>query len=164
MPDATQLARTATSASSAPPACRGTSLALARCLALAGWEVAHIDVDLTGERPKAEIKLERRDGRWLLARVDRIGRATLETFQRERSLGMSRDTTGRRPLAPQVDDIFLGRQTSRDARHMLLTVVPTYVADNATSPVALADVLRAWGAVLGAPAVSARALEAIPQS
>jgi hypothetical protein len=119
-------------------------------MALAGWEIAHIDLDLTGERPKAEIKLERCDGRWLLARVDILGRACFETFQRERTLGMTSSTKGRRPLSPQVDDIFLGRQTCLGARHMLKAMT-AYIADNATTPVRLEDVRQAWAAVMGAP-------------
>jgi hypothetical protein len=127
-----------------------SSVALQRCMALAGWEIAHIDLDLTGDQPKAEIKLERCDGRWLLARVDRLGRACFETFQRERALGMSSSTKGRRPLSPQVDDIFLGRQTCLGARHMLRAMT-AYIADNATTPVRLEDVRQAWAAVMVAP-------------
>lgn len=127
-----------------------SALALQKCMSLAGWEIAHIDLDLTGERPKAEIKIERSDGRWLLAHVDRLGRARFETFQRERSLGMSTSTKGRRPLSPQVDDIFLGRQSFLGARHMLRGLT-AYIADNATTPVRLADVREAWAAVMGAP-------------
>ncbi|SDV49250.1 hypothetical protein SAMN05216551_107185 [Chitinasiproducens palmae] len=119
-------------------------------MALAGWEIAHIDLDLTGERPKAEIKLERCDGRWLLARVDRLGRACVETFQREHMLGMNSSTKGRRPLSAQVNDVFLGRKTCLGARH-LLRVMTAYVADNATTPVRLADIRHAWAAVMDAP-------------
>lgn len=127
-----------------------SAVALQKCMALAGWEIAHIDLDLTGDRPKAEIKLERCDGRWLLARIDRQGRASFETFQRERSLGMSRNTKGRRPLSPQIDDLFLGRQRCLGARHMLREMT-AYIADNAIAPVLLADVRQAWAAVMGAP-------------
>ncbi|WP_432263106.1 hypothetical protein [Cupriavidus sp. TMH.W2] len=132
-----------------PPKCQ-KAVALQKCMALAGWEIAHIDLDLTGERPKAEIKLERSDGRWLLARVDRLGRVSFETFHRERTLTMSRNTKGRRPLSPQVDDVFLGRHHCLGARHMLREMT-AYIASNATTPVRLADVRQAWAAVMGAP-------------
>jgi hypothetical protein len=119
-------------------------------MARAGWSIDHVDLDLTGERPRAQIKLTRCDGRWLLARVDRLGRAHLETFQRERTLGMSSNTKGRRPLSPQVDDTFLGRQACLGARHMLRTMT-AYIADNATMPTRLEDVRQAWAAVMRAP-------------
>lgn len=124
--------------------------ALQRCMSLVGWEIAHIDLDLTGERPKVEIKLDRCDGRWLLARIDSRGRANFETFQRERSLGMSRNTKGRRPLSPQIDDVFLGRHRCLGARH-LLREMTAYIANNSTAPVRLNEVRKAWAAVMGAP-------------
>lgn len=124
--------------------------ALRRCMSLAGWEIAHIDLDLTADRPKAQIKLERSDGRWLLARIDRLGRASFETFQRERHLGMSRNTRGRRPLSPQVDDIFLGRHACLGARHMLREMT-AYIAHNSVKPILLSDVRRAWAAVMASP-------------
>jgi hypothetical protein len=127
-----------------------SALALQKCMALAGWEIAHIDLDLTRDQPKAEIRLERCDGRWLLARVDRQGRASFETFQRESYLGMSRNTKGPRPLSPQVDDLFLGRRHCLGARHMLREVT-AYIADNSAAPVLLADVRRAWAAVMSEP-------------
>lgn len=124
--------------------------ALQKCMANAGWEIAYVDLDLTAARPTAEIKLERSDGRWLLARVDQLDRASVETFQRDRRLGMSSNTKGRRPLSPQVDDIFLGRRRCLGARQMLREVT-SYIADNSTSPVQLADVRRAWASVMGLP-------------
>lgn len=126
------------------------TLALQKCMSLAGWEIAHIDLDLTGDKPKAEIKLERCDGRWLLARIDRLGRASFETFHRERHLGMSPNTKGRRPLSPQINDVFLGRQHCLGARHMLREVT-AYIADNSIAPMSLSDVRKAWAAVMGAP-------------
>lgn len=127
-----------------------SALALQKCMSQAGWEIAYIDLDLTGDRPKAEIKLERCDGRWLLARIDRLGRASFETFHRERHLGMSPNTKGRRPLSPQINDVFLGRQRCLGARHMLREMT-AYIADNSIAPVRLADVRQAWAAVMGAP-------------
>jgi hypothetical protein len=125
-------------------------VALQKCMAVAGWEISHIDLDLTGDRPKAEIKLERCDGLWVLARVDQLGRANIETFQRQRTLAMSANTKGRRPLTPQVDDTFLGRQRCFGARQMLRQLT-SYVADNATSPVSRMTVRRAWAAVMTSP-------------
>lgn len=127
-----------------------SAVALQRCMALAGWEIAHVDLDLTSGAPKAEIKLERCDGRWLLARIDRLGRASFETFQRQRRLGMSPNTKGRRPLSPQINDVFLGRQRCLGARHMLREMT-AYIADNSINPVLLSDVRQAWAAVMGAP-------------
>ena len=127
--------------------------ALRHCMHLAGWDIVHIDLDLTGTQPRVEIRLERDDGRFLLARVDSLGRAGFETWQRERSLGMSPNTSGRRPLSPQLHDVFLGRQRFNGARSMLRGLT-AYVALNATGPVKLADVRRAWGWVMEAPLVS----------
>lgn len=127
-----------------------SAVALQKCMAMAGWEIAHIDLDLTGDKPKAEIKLERCDGRWLLARIDCLGRASFETFHRERHLGMSPNTKGRRPLSPQINDVFLGRQRCLGARHMLREMT-AYIADNSVAPVRLADVRQAWAAIMGAP-------------
>lgn len=126
------------------------SVVLQKFMARAGWEIAYLDLDLTGDRPNAEIKLERCDGRWLLARVDRLGRASIETFHRERTLGMSKNTRGRRPLSPQVDDVFLGRQICLGARHMLREMT-AYIANNATTPTCLADVRQAWAGVMSSP-------------
>lgn len=116
----------------------------------AGWEVEFIDLDLTGEQPKVDIKVTRADGRWLLARVDQIGRASIERFQRQRSLGMTPNTKGRRPLSPQVDDEFLGRDQFTGARSMLRGLT-AYIADNALHPVALTDVRAGWAAIMSAP-------------
>ena len=127
--------------------------ALARCqrvMALAGWEIEYVDMDMTGARPTAEIKVQRDDGRWLWARVDALGRCTTETFQRERGLGMARNQTGRRPLVPLVDDVFLGRQRHEGPRSMLRWMT-NYLKDNALHPVALAGLRRAWAGVMSSP-------------
>ena len=130
-----------------------TPSALARCqrlMASAGWEIEYVDLDLTKAQPTAEIKLMRADGRWLWAKVDPIGRCTIETFHRERTLGMAKNQNGRRPLVPLVDDVFLGRQRHEGARSMLRGMT-NYLADNALHPVALADVRAAWASVMAAP-------------
>lgn len=123
---------------------------LQKCMALAGWEILYIDLDLTGAHAKAEIKVERSDGLWIFARVDALGRAMFETFKRERSLGMSPNTKGRRPLSPQVNDIFLGRKTCLGARHMLKEMT-AYIASNSLENVALPDIRRAWAGVMSTP-------------
>ena len=128
----------------------GALTRLQRVMAIAGWEVEYVDMDLTGQRPTAEIKVQRDDGRWLWARVDALGRCTTETFQRERHLGMAKNQRGRRPLVPLVDDVFLGRRTHEGPRAMLRGLT-AYLADNALHPVALADIRAAWAGVMSAP-------------
>lgn len=123
--------------------------ALQRCLAQAGWEAVYVDLDLTGARPTAELKLTRSDGRWLWARVDRLGRGSIETFQGSRKLTLSSSTKGRRPLTPEVNDQFLGRQRFEGAGGMLRGVA-SYVGLNATSPVDTVALQRSWEAILDA--------------
>ena len=119
-------------------------------MSLAGWEVQYADIDLTGAKPTAEIKLQRSDGRWLWARVDAVGRCTTETFQRERNLMMDPKTKGRRPLTPLVNDVFLGRKRHEGPRSMLRSMT-NYITDNATQPVALSSVRSAWAALMNEP-------------
>lgn len=126
-------------------------VALQRALAQAGWEVHFVDVDLTRDRPVAVIKCHRADGRWLWAKMDSLGRCTLETFHRESWLGKPRNAKGNWPQSPQVDDVFLGRIKPADAP-ALLEEICGYIANNAMHPVALADVRAAWAAALAAPA------------
>lgn len=133
-----------------PKVSKPASAPLQQVMRAAGWEIEYVDLDLTQEKPKLEIRINRDDGRWLLARVDRFGRATMERFQRERTLGMPKNTAGRRPLSPQVDDVFLGRSRYEGAR-MLLRHLTSYVADNALRPVSLAAVRSAWALVMAAP-------------
>lgn len=123
---------------------------LQQLLRRAGWELAFIDLDLAQERPVAQIRVDRDDGRWVWARVDALGRCTIETFQRERVLAMSPSNTGRRPLSPEVSDHFLGRTRPAGARAMLRCLID-YLADNALQPVALADAHAAWAAVMVEP-------------
>ncbi len=84
--------------------------ALLRTMDRAGWALDWVDLDLTGSAPRLEIRATRHDGLWVRAYVDQLGRATLERFQRERGLGMAKNQKGRRPLVPQIDDHFMGRQ------------------------------------------------------
>jgi hypothetical protein len=123
---------------------------LQKVMRAAGWEIEYIDLDLTGNQPKADIKLTRGDGLWVLARVDHLGRATIERFQREMKLGKPRGAKGRFPLSPQIEDIFLGRLSGLKPRTMLRALT-SYIADNALHPVALTDVRNAWRAVMSSP-------------
>ena len=123
---------------------------LSSIMALAGWEVHYADIDLTGSTPIAEIKIQRADGRWLWARVDSVGRCTTETFQRNRSLGMSSNAKGRRPLTPLVDDLFLSRTRHEGPRSMLRSMT-NYLTDNAMHPVALSSVRAAWAPLMHKP-------------
>ncbi|MCW2240745.1 hypothetical protein [Azospirillum canadense] len=116
----------------------------------AGWEVEYIDLDLTGEQSKADIKVVRADGLWLLARVDHLGRASVERFKRDCFLGQTPNTEGRRPPSPQVNDQFLGRSHYEGARSMLRGLT-AYIADNALSPIPLAQVHAGWVAIRGTP-------------
>jgi nucleotide-binding universal stress UspA family protein len=125
-------------------------LALQRAMSRAGWEIDFIDVDLTGEQPAATIKCHRADGLWLWAKVDTLGRCSVETFHRERWLGKPANTKGNWPMSPQVDDVFLGRRRPADARALLMDV-STYIADNATHPVSLVDMQAAWAALADTP-------------
>jgi len=70
------------------PALKGYPPELIQCqhvMALAGWEIEYVDLDFTRPQPTAELKLTRADGRWLWAKVDTLGRCTIETFHRERN-------------------------------------------------------------------------------
>jgi hypothetical protein len=125
-------------------------LKLQRTMELAGWEVDYVDLDLTGSVPKAEIKVRRHDGRWLWARVDQLGRCTLETFQRETTLGESVCYGKRAPRCNRHDDHFLGRRRPAGPRVMLRDLT-NYITDNALHPIALADVRSAWAGVMAAP-------------
>jgi hypothetical protein len=116
----------------------------------AGWEVEYVDLDFTRDQPQAELKIKRDDGRWLWAKVDTKGRATMETFQREKYLGKTANVKGRVPLSPQVDDLFLGRQKTTGARS-LMRLMTAYLADNALNPVAIEDMRAAWAGVMSAP-------------
>lgn len=123
---------------------------LASVMRSAGWEVEYADLDLSGDQVRADIKVVRDDGRWLLARVDHLGRASITRYHRTSFLGRTPSSKGRIPLSPQMDDQFLGRSNFEGARSMLRSLT-AYIADNATNPVALADLRAGWGAVMGAP-------------
>ncbi|MBK9497366.1 MAG: hypothetical protein IPO08_23160 [Xanthomonadales bacterium] len=46
---------------------------------LAG-EVSYIDLDPTSDRPTAEVRLMRVDGRWIWGRIDALGRCAMSDF------------------------------------------------------------------------------------
>lgn len=123
---------------------------LSRVMRAAGWEIEFVDLDLTGDHPKVDIKIHNANGLWLLARVDSIGRSAMETFHRERGLGMTPNTRGCRPLSPQVVDTFLGRQKFSGPRQML-RVMTNYLTDNSVAPVALSDMRSAWASAMATP-------------
>lgn len=125
--------------------------ALLRTMDRAGWSLDWVDIDLTGSTPRLEIRATRYDGIWVRACVDQLGRATLERFKRERGLEMPHNRKGRRPLAQQVDDHFMGRQRYEGGRSMMRGLC-AYLTDNALHPVALADMRAAWGALMQTPA------------
>lgn len=126
-------------------------LTLQRVMASAGWTIDFIDLDMTGIAPKVDIRMHRADGRWLWARVDSMGRCSIETFQRERHLSRPANAgKGRWPLTNQTDDVFLGRIKPEGPRAMLRCVT-NYVVDNAHGNVPLADMRAAWAAVMSAP-------------
>jgi len=131
---------------------------LNRVMRQAGWEVDYVDMDLTGAKPKVDIRVNRGDGRFLIAKVDSIGRASFETFQRERNLRMDPKNPQAR-LAPHLDDTFLGRQRFEGPRAMLRSMV-NYLTDNATGQIELADMRAAWAGVMAAPTQQTQALPA----
>lgn len=123
-------------------------VALKACMERAGWEVDHVDLDMTKDTPTVEVRMSRVDGRWLLARSDSLGRASIETFQRAKGLGMSPQTRGRRPLSPMVEDTFMGRQRCGGARALIRTLT-NYIADNGTGDVSLGTIRDAWRGLMG---------------
>ncbi|RDD50693.1 hypothetical protein [Aeromonas sp. ARM81] len=120
--------------------------ALQRTMAQAGWEITSLELDLTGVQHEVTIRCDRDDGRWIWARVDRIGRCVLESFQRTRTLGRPSYATGKWPLSPQVEDEFLSRQQAANGRE-LVRLVTEYLTDNATETISLGEVRRAWDAI-----------------
>jgi len=123
---------------------------LQKVMSNAGWEINSIDIDLTGQKPIAEIKLRRYDNRLLWARIDVYGDCMIETFQRESRLGMDPRNKGRHPQVTLIDDVFLGRQRYEGARSMMRGMT-NYLSDNALNPVALADMRESWAGIMSVP-------------
>lgn len=128
------------------PASRRLLAALQR----AGWELTYADADLSGERPTAELRLDGHDGRWVTARVDALGRCSIERFQRTKGLRMASDTLGRRPLTPLVEDVFLGRTRSPGPAAMIASLAD-YLASNGREGVDPRALDAEWTASLAGP-------------
>lgn len=124
--------------------------ALQALMALAGWEIDYLDIDLTQQSPVVEVKCHRMDGRWIYAKRDSLGRCSMETFQRNSWIGHPANSKGKWPQSPQVDDIFLGRYRPEGAR-ALMRYLTSYITDNSTAPVSLADMRRGWAALMAEP-------------
>lgn len=134
-------------------AVNGVSVALTglqSILRRAGWEIAYIDLDFTIERPVVDVKCIRGDGRWFWAKVDSSGLGSFEVFHRDRWLGRPRNATGRFPLSPQIDDIFLSRVKTSGARS-LLRHMARYVTDNAVDSISLGEMRAALAGTMLAP-------------
>ena len=131
--------------------------ALLRTMDRAGWALDWVDLDLTGSAPTAEIHATRHDGLWVRAHLDQHGRATIERFQRERSLGAARNKQAgaKMPMVPLIDDNFMGRQRYEGGRSMMRGLC-IYLSDNATHPISLSDMRAAWAALMNVPARIAR--------
>lgn len=117
-------------------------------MAIAGWTVDFVDIDLTQPSTMALIRCHRDDGLWFSARVDSLGRCSFETFQRRAWLGKPNNTKGRWPQSPQSDDEFLGRCRPADPQ-ALLSHVACYIVDNAIGPAELPGILSTWRDVIG---------------
>jgi hypothetical protein len=117
-------------------------------MAMAGWTVDFVDIDLTQSTPMALIRCHRDDGLWFSARVDSLGRCSFETFQRNAWLGKPNNTKGRWPQSPQSDDQFLGRSRPADPQ-ALLSHVASYIVDNAIGPAEVPQILGLWRNVIG---------------
>lgn len=117
--------------------------ALVAVLERAGWSIDFIDLDLTGPSAVASIRIRRHDGLQVDARVDHVGRATMERSRREvvaRAIGGS-DVIG---------ISFIGRTRYEGPRQMLRYLC-AYITDNALRHACLSDVRSAWAAVMSAP-------------
>ena len=100
-----------------------------------GWEIRTAERTAAG---LAVLELHRADGRWLHVSVDRLGRASIERWQRETSMSCGND--GRRG-APRdvVNDRFLGRTQCDGARDLLLAMADYIAANPAPGRAALSS-------------------------
>lgn len=117
-------------------------ICLQAALQLAGWELLFLDIDLLGDSPIFDARVERNDGLWVHARVDAQGRCSMERNRRHRWLGKSRGMGGRIPLAPQVSDEFLGRSNFTGPRAMARHL-SDYIAANSTG-LTIEQMRNAW--------------------
>lgn len=110
-----------------------SEMALQRILAAAGWTLDYFEVGLTHEtttvNPVIVLRCHRHDGLWIWAKVDALGRGTLESFFRERWLGMPVNAKGNWAQSPQIDDLFFRRQKFADGRQ-LIAGVASYLSSN----------------------------------
>jgi len=118
---------------------------LMRVMQIAGWEIDYIDLDLTTEHPKVDIKIHNSHGYHILARVDSIGRSTIERFHREKKLGI---TLRGGPLNPYLEDRFLGRYSFGKRPRTMLRSMTRYLVDNSEHQIALSDMRSAWAGIM----------------
>lgn len=123
-------------------------ICLQAVLQIAGWEIRFIDIDLTGDSPTFDARVERRDGLWVHARMDSLGRCTMERNRRHCWLGKPANARGRIPLAPQVRDEFLGRISAQGPR-ALARCVSDYIANNSDA-MTVEQMRNAWRPILNA--------------
>ena len=128
----------------------GASPALVAMLEQIGWAIRAFDIDTAAGR--FALELHRSDGRWLHVSTDRLGRASMDRFQRETSMSCGND--GRRG-APRdvVRDRFIGRTRCADPQALLLAMADYLAANPAPGREALpAGTARAaMGLLMGAP-------------
>lgn len=107
--------------------------ALSKALGRLGWEVDSIDVRIGSAGRTAEARFKRGDGRWIRVYVDALGRGSIERFQRVRGLVVPPNTGARQPLAPVVEDRFMGRQRFQGVERLLAGAC-AYLEDNGLRP------------------------------
>lgn len=120
----------------------GTALApvipsiLVALLEQIGWEIRTVERDVIPGL--AVLELHRADGRWLHVATDRLGRASIERWQRETSMSCGND--GRRG-APRdvVNDRFLGRTKTADSAALILAMADYIAANPAPGRAALSS-------------------------
>lgn len=131
---------------------------LGHALRSAGWEIAFIDLDTHGGAVRAQVRIDRHDGRWLWARLDHLGRCTLEAHQRHITLGCPASKRGGRwPLSPQIEDVFLWRRRPTNAAELVNELV-IYLVDNARTPAPTERLRKACQALLTVPKTCAGAV------
>jgi hypothetical protein len=96
---------------------------LAATLALTGWEVRTVDLDLVAGR--AVVEIHRYDGRWLWLNADGFGRASVERWHRRAIVTRYRGG----PQCDSSEDDFLGRTRCEGPRAALRHLCG-YIADN----------------------------------
>lgn len=120
--------------SDAPVSSDARVLKLGRLLQDAGWEIICLDIDWRDELPRLEAQIVRNDGYWLFARLDQLGRGTVERFWRSRDLRVPANVKGCQPLSPAVNDEFLGRTSGLRGLLPLLVALADTVAANSSHP------------------------------